>query len=94
MEVLGLFTVAEAGWAEAIVVIAESSQPFSRNLEVCEPLVMMQDDRDGIPDGGRVFEDDLADPRVLDDGPPFGRRERGGLVEDLEYPTADGGHLC
>ena len=32
---------------------------------------------------GRVLEDDLADARMLDDGPPLGRGERGRLVEDL-----------
>ena len=32
---------------------------------------------------GRVLEDDLADARVLDDGPPLGRGQRRRLVEDL-----------
>ena len=38
-----------------------------------EALVVVEDDRHGVPQGGGLLEDDLADPRVLDDGPPLGR---------------------
>ena len=48
-----------------------------------EALVVVEDDRHGVPERGRLLEDDLADARVLDDGPPLRRRERGRLVEDL-----------
>ena len=46
-------------------------------------LVVVEDDRHGVLERGRLLEDDLADPRMLDDGPPLGRRERRRLVEDL-----------
>jgi hypothetical protein len=46
-------------------------------------LVVVEDDRHGVLERGRLLEDDLADSGVLDDRPPFGRRQRGGLVEDL-----------
>ena len=46
-------------------------------------LVVVEDDRHRLLERGRLLEDDLADPRVLDDRPPLGRRERRRLVEDL-----------
>jgi hypothetical protein len=48
-----------------------------------EALVVVKDDRDRIAEGGRLLEDDLPDPGVLDDGPPLGRGEGGRLLEDL-----------
>ena len=47
-----------------------------------EALVVVEDDRHGVLERRRLLEDDLADARVLDDGPPLGRRERRRLVED------------
>ena len=46
-------------------------------------LVMVEDDRDSVLQGGGLLEDDLADPRMLDDRSPLRRRESGRLVEDL-----------
>ena len=46
------------------------------------PLVVVEDDRHGVAQRGRVLEDDLADARMLDDRPPLGRRQRRRLVED------------
>ena len=46
-------------------------------------LVVVEDDRHRVLEGGRLLEDDLADPRVLDDRPPLGGRQRGRLLEDL-----------
>ncbi len=46
-------------------------------------FVMVQDDRHGVLEGGGLLEDDLADPRMLDDRSPLRRTESGRLVEDL-----------
>jgi hypothetical protein len=46
-------------------------------------LVVVKDDRDGVLEGRRLFEDDLSDPGMLDDRSPLGRRQRGRLVEDV-----------
>ena len=48
-----------------------------------ESFVMMEDDRDRVPEDGRLLQDHLADPGVLDHGLPFDGRERGRLLQDL-----------
>ena len=48
-----------------------------------EPLMVVEDERHGLAQGGGLLEDDLGDPGVLDDGPPLGAREGGRLREDL-----------
>ncbi len=34
-------------------------------------LVVMEDDRHNVLEGGRLLQDDLPDARMLDDGPPL-----------------------
>ena len=48
-----------------------------------EALVVVQDDRDRLPQARGLLEDDLADARVLPDRLPLGVRQRRRLVEDL-----------
>jgi hypothetical protein len=48
-------------------------------------LMVMEDDRDRILQRGSLLEDDLADPRMLDDAPPLRARELRWLVEDLGW---------
>jgi len=59
-----------------------SAQP-ERVAVAREPLVVVEDDRDRVAQRRRLLEDDLADPRMLDDCSPLRRRQRRRLLEDL-----------
>ena len=50
-------------------------------------FVVVEDDRNGVLEGGGLLEDHLSDPRMLHDGPPLGCAQRGRLVEDVRRQT-------